>query len=166
MTPEPSNPAPPRATSASASLTSVQKTAVLISAVVLVVLVALYIDSPPKTTSTTTERDAKHRVVKTVQQERAQRSDAIVVAGLGLAAVLGLLALFDGRVKLTGPGGAAIELVATVAAADAAIEPLAQENELLREQIAKLQGHTVPPDPALRDALDRWKDIEARVRER
>lgn len=152
---------------ASALLTKAQKVLLLVGALAIILLVALYVDSPPKTSVTEVERDAKHRVVKTVQRDTAQRGDAIVVAGLGFALVLALMVLFDGRVKVTGPGGAGIELVATAAAADAAISQLTNENEELRESVAKLEGgQALPADPALREALDRWKDVEQRIRER
>lgn len=148
-------------------LTRAQKALLLISALVVVVLVVWYIGSPPKTTMITTERDADNRIVRTIHEEQKQRSELIMLAGLGFAAILGLMALFDGRLKLTGPGGAGIELVATAAAADAAIAPLVHENEELRERLVRLEGQQVAPtDPALRDALDRWKDVEARIRRR
>lgn len=147
-------------------LTRVQRGVLLVGALAIVFLVALYVHSPPGTTATELERDSKQHIVKTVRRETVQRSDVIVVAGLGFAFVMVLTVLFDGRVKLTGPGGAGIELVATAAAADAAIGQLTHENEELRASLAKLEGQAQPADPALLEALDRWKDVEERIRQR
>ena len=139
----------------------------MICALAIVSVTALYITYPFSTTKTSTERDKKQRVVKTVVEEHSPRSDALILGGLGFAVLLALTALFDGRLKLTAPGGAAIEVQAVAAAANATIEPLEEENERLRAQLAEIQPDLATTvareDPHVIAARQRWKEFDQRL---
>jgi hypothetical protein len=84
-----------------------------------------YIANPLVVKKTTTEKDASGKVTKTTVEEAEQQSDVIIVGAAGLGAILVLIALWNGRLKLTGPGGCGVEWVATTAVAkvaDAALD--------------------------------------------
>lgn len=128
----------------------------------------LYIVSSFGTTRTTTERDQNQHLVMTVVEEQSSRSDALILAGLGFAVILALTALLDARLRFTGPGGVGIEVQAVAAAANATIEPLEEENERLRAEIAQARpdlAETVArEDPHVAAARQRWKEVDQRLR--
>jgi FtsZ-binding cell division protein ZapB len=82
--------------------------------------------------------------------------------------ILALTALLDARLKFTGPGGVGIEVQAVAAAANATIEPLEEENDRLRAEIAQARpdlAETVArEDPHVAAARQRWKEVDQRLR--
>lgn len=159
---------PRRSLRADSQLTQSQKGILTVGAIAVALATVLYIVSPFGTTRTTTERDQNQDLVMTVVEEQSSRSDALILAGLGFAVILALTALLDARLRFTGPGGVGIEVQAVAAAANATIEPLEEENERLRAEIAQARpdlAETVArEDPHVAAARQRWKEVDQRLR--
>jgi hypothetical protein len=134
------------ATRAAKVLSGRDRIGIGVVALLLAAVVAYYLHSPPATSSTTTVRNAHHEVVSSTTEKQAQISDVILLGGFGFAVVLGLVAIFNDRLKLTGPGGVSVEAAAVAAAADAAFDP--RGRELTKEQ---------------KEALERWSDVKGQI---
>ena len=150
---------------ADSHLTQRQKRILTAGAIAIAVATGLYMAAPFGATKTTTERDQKQHLVKTVVEEQHSRSDALILAGLGFAMILALTAVLDARLKLTGPGGIGIEVQAIAAAANATIEPLEAENQRLRTAVAQARPDLAQTeDPHVVAARQRWKEVDQRLR--
>jgi hypothetical protein len=154
-------PTPPRQPG---PLNGLERIAVALVAVILAGIVVYYLVHPPTTTKTTTERDAQQTVTKTTVEEQAQVGEAILLGGFGFAAILGLTALRNGRLKFTGPGGSGVEAAtaAVAAAADATMTPLMREHERLRGEL-QAEGKSVELDPEVQEAVARWNDVKMQI---
>src|SRR5690242_10441660 len=89
-----------------------ERLAILFVASVVIAATVWYLTEPPATTKVTTEKDAAGKVTKTTTESQAAVGDSVLIAGFGVASVLLLFVLVNGRLKLTAPGGAGVELAA------------------------------------------------------
>jgi hypothetical protein len=105
-----------------ARLSGKERTALAACFLVIVLLVAGYWAWPPSSSKTTTKRDAAGHTVSTTVEEQTKVGDAVLLGGLGFAALLALTAMTAGRLKLTAPGGGAVEVASVAATAQDTID--------------------------------------------
>jgi hypothetical protein len=146
--------------SQSPRLSGKEKAALVVCFVVIVLLVIGYWESPPTASKTTTKKDASGAVVSTTVEAQTKVGDAVLLGGLGFAALLGLTAMTSGRFKVTAPGGGAIEVASVAATAQGTIDSLMQEVERLATELAATKGQTIEA-PEARQAVSQWESLKS-----
>ena len=87
-----------------------------------------------------------------------EKSDAVILAGAGLAAILLLVAITGGRLKVTGPGGTGIEAVQVAGLAGEAVRVLKAESlRDFRRDSAPETNKVVETSPTVEEAVRRWE---------
>ena len=145
-------------------LSAVERIVLVAVAVLMAAAVVYYLGHPPTTTKTTTEEAPPKEVIAKSTEQETQIGETIVLGGFGFAAILGLTAFLNGRLKLTGPGGSGVEVaaVAVAAAADATVDPLVRENERLQAEL-KAKGLAAETPQEVKEAVVRWNDVKAQL---